>query len=130
MEMNPRLGYHLWFRTEAGINEPLMSLKIARGENVPVIEKYPFTTMFLSLVEDFFGLGFWILDQAFYKCRTGILGKKPTNAFNAPMSLKEMFQSFKHTYFNGEKKFSILILGTFSKIPSFPPSGGLSTSCI
>jgi biotin carboxylase len=104
MEMNPRLGYHLWFRTELGINEPLMCLKIAQGEDVRAIAEYPFGTMLLSPVEDVFGLGFWILDQAFYKFRTGILRKEPTDHFNAPMSAKEMLKSFKETYFNGNEK--------------------------
>ena len=104
MEMNPRLGYHLWFRTETGINEPLISLQIAQGADVQAIEQYPFGTMFLSPMEDVFGLSFWILDQVFYKCRTRILGKKPTDAFNAPMSLKEMVESFKQTYSGGHEK--------------------------
>lgn len=31
LEINPRLGRNLWFRTELGINEPLMYLRIAQG---------------------------------------------------------------------------------------------------
>ncbi len=104
MEINPRLGYHLWFRTALGINEPLMCVKIARGEEVEAVEEYPLGKMLLSPVEDFLGLGFWILDMAFYKFRTGMLGKKPIDPFNAPMSLKEMVKSYKQTYFNGNGK--------------------------
>jgi hypothetical protein len=32
MEINPRFGHNLWFRTELGINEPLMYLRMAAGE--------------------------------------------------------------------------------------------------
>jgi len=32
MEINPRFGHNLWFRTELGINEPLMFLRMAAGE--------------------------------------------------------------------------------------------------
>ena len=31
MGPNPRLGTQLWYRTELGINEPLICLTIARG---------------------------------------------------------------------------------------------------
>jgi hypothetical protein len=31
MEINPRFGHNLWYRTELGINEPLMLLRMARG---------------------------------------------------------------------------------------------------
>ena len=37
MEINPRLGIKLWYRTELGINEPMMCLQIARGEKVGVL---------------------------------------------------------------------------------------------
>ncbi len=33
MEINPRLGTSLWYRTELGVNEPLMALHLARGED-------------------------------------------------------------------------------------------------
>jgi len=103
MEMNPRLGHHLWYRTALGINEPLMCLKIARGEEIGAVE-YPVGKMILSPVEDLVGLGFWVLDRAFYKFRTGVLGKTPLDPQNIPMSLKEMIQSYKQTYFNGNEK--------------------------
>jgi biotin carboxylase len=32
LEINPRFGQHLWWRTELGINEPMICLAIARGE--------------------------------------------------------------------------------------------------
>jgi biotin carboxylase len=41
MEVNPRLGRHLWHRTELGINGPLMCLKIARNEPYEPAEDYP-----------------------------------------------------------------------------------------
>ena len=41
MEINPRLGRRLWRRTELGINEPLMCVKIAKGEEVEAVKEYP-----------------------------------------------------------------------------------------
>jgi hypothetical protein len=33
MEINPRFGTNLWFRTELGINDPVMFLRLCRGED-------------------------------------------------------------------------------------------------
>jgi len=104
MEINPRLGHHLWYMTELGINEPLMCLKIVQGEEVQAIEEYPVGKMFLSPVEDLLGMGYWLLDMMSYKFRTGLLGRKPIDPLNDPMTLKEMIQSYKQTYFNGNEK--------------------------
>lgn len=40
MEINPRFGHNLWFRTELGINEPLMFLDIARGRDPEPVPAY------------------------------------------------------------------------------------------
>jgi biotin carboxylase len=104
MEINPRLGHHLWYMTELGINEPWMCIKIARGEEVQVVEEYPVGKMFLSPVEDLLGLPYWLLDTLLYKLRTGLLGKSSIDPLNSPMALKEMIQSHSHTYLNGKEK--------------------------
>jgi hypothetical protein len=104
MEINPRLGYTLWRRTEMGINEPLMCLKIAQGEEVPAVKDYPAGTMLLSPVEDLLGLGFQLLDLLIYKFRIGIQGNAPIDPLNPPMALKEITQSYRHTYLNGKRK--------------------------
>jgi hypothetical protein len=104
MEINPRLGYRLWVRTELGINEPLMCLKIARGEEVEALKDYPVGKMLFDPIEDILGLGFKLLDLFIYKFRIGLLGKTPIDPFNPPMTLKELIQSYKQTYFNRKKK--------------------------
>ena len=106
LEINPRTG-RLWERTELGINEPLMCLKVARGEEVDEVKAmkdYPVGTMLLEPVEDLLGLGFKLLDLSVYKFRVGIQGKSPLDPLNPPMSLKELFRSYKGTYFGGKKK--------------------------
>jgi biotin carboxylase len=104
MEINPRLGYRLWVRTELGINEPLMCVKIARGEEVQAVKDYPLGTMLLDPIEDMLGLGFTLLDLLVYKFRIGIRAETPVDPSNPPMALKELLQSYKETYFNGKKK--------------------------
>jgi biotin carboxylase len=104
MEINPRLGYRLWIRTELGINEPLMCLKIACGEEVEALKDYPLGKMLLDPIEDMLGLGFKLLDLFIYKFRIGVLGKVPIDPSNPPMSLMEIMQSYRETYLNGKEK--------------------------
>jgi len=104
MEINPRLGLNLWQRTEVGINEPLMCVKIAREEEVEVVEEYPVGRMLLEPIEDMLGLGFKVLDLLIYKFRIGVQGKTPIDPLNPPMTVKELIHSYKETYFSGKKK--------------------------
>jgi len=104
MEINPRLGLVLWYGIELGINEPLMYLRIAKGEKVEAVKDYPVGTMFLWPVEDVFGFGFKLLDLLIYKFRVGIQGKLPLDPLNPPMSLKELIHSYKRTYLGGKNK--------------------------
>jgi predicted ATP-grasp superfamily ATP-dependent carboligase len=55
MEINPRLGINLWYRTELGINVPLMCLQIARGEKpkTEAASNYPHGYLLLKPFEDF-----------------------------------------------------------------------------
>ncbi len=48
MEINPRIRQGLGERIQAGINEPLMILKIARGEEVEPVREYPVGLIFAT----------------------------------------------------------------------------------
>jgi hypothetical protein len=104
MEINPRLGTHLWYRTELGINEPLICLNIARGQEVEPAKDYPVGKMLLEPVEEAIGVMVGFLDLLIYKFRTRLLGKIPIDPFNTPTSLGEIIQSYKQNYFNGKEK--------------------------
>jgi biotin carboxylase len=104
MEINPRLGTHLWYRTELGINEPWICLNIARGREVDAIKNYPKGTMLLEPVEEAIGVMVGLLDLLIYKFRTRLLGKSPIDPSNTPASLKAVLQSYRECYFNGKKK--------------------------
>jgi biotin carboxylase len=104
MEINPRRAYALWARVELGINEPLICLKIARGEEVNGINDYPVGTILLDPIEDLLGLGVRLLDLMVYKFRIGVQKKAPIDPFNPPMTLKELIQSYLQSYFTRKKK--------------------------
>ena len=52
MEINPRVGDHLWFRTELGVNEPLIYLRLALDQPLPEIYPYPEGVLLLDPVDD------------------------------------------------------------------------------
>ena len=78
MEVNPRMGHHLWLRTALGLDEPRLCLQIARGEDPDGSRAYTPGTMLLSPTEDFMTLGYSVLDRLAYRVRTGWLGRTPS----------------------------------------------------
>jgi predicted ATP-grasp superfamily ATP-dependent carboligase len=104
LEINPRMGWLLWLRVAAGINEPWMCLKIAKGEEVPAVKDYPAGTMFLYPVEDLLVFGLKLIDLLVYKFRINVQGRSPIDPLNPPLSIGELMRSYKETYFNRKKK--------------------------
>jgi biotin carboxylase len=103
MEINPRIGLGLWTRTEVAINEPLMILKIARGEEIEPIREYPVGVILVDPLEHSVRLSQALVDLFIYRFRVGILGKEPVDRSNSPMSLKDLVQWIRKTYFSGRK---------------------------
>src|SRR6267143_2906513 len=104
LEMNPRLGLHLWYRTELGCNEPLMCLKVAQGEEVPEFCNYPLETLLLEPLEDTLRVGLQILDLLVYKFRTKIRGMSAIDPYNAPLSVTDLVRVYKRDYFGTKRK--------------------------
>ena len=104
MEMNARYPRQLWNRLELGINEPLMCLKIAQGQEVEAIENYPLGVLFVCPVDDIQLLGLEILDRLLYKFRTGIQGQEPLDSLSAPNPIIKQVQFFLQTYKSNKQK--------------------------
>ena len=104
LEINPRFGNRLWIGTELGVNEPLMCVKIAEGKDVGATHIYPAGIVLVDPVEDVIILGFHLLDILAYRFRIGLLGIEPLDPSNPPMTLKELVQSYRDTYFNCKVK--------------------------
>jgi carbamoylphosphate synthase large subunit len=104
LEINPRLGRHLWSRTEAGINEPLMLLNAARGELVETVTKIPVGAIVFEPIEDLLDLPFELLDLFLYGIRTNVLGRTPTDPDNPPYALTDLAKSFATSYAPGTRK--------------------------
>lgn len=104
MEINPRFGRHLWYRTESGIDEPLMLLKLSRGESIPQFENYQNGAITLEPLDDLFNLVFELGDSFIFNIRKTIFRKKPADIYNLPPSLREMFRAYTRDYINRRKK--------------------------
>lgn len=98
LEINPRLGTHLWFRTEIGINEPLLCLQIASGKQITAKTDYPLGCILLQPIEDIVSLPFELLDHIAYRLRTTVWGKKAIDPSAAPMTLRERLASYRDQY--------------------------------
>jgi Carbamoylphosphate synthase large subunit (split gene in MJ) len=104
MEINPRLGTRLWYRTQAGVNEPLMLLKCARGEPIETVAHFPQGAVVFEPIEDLLELPCELLDLCLYHFRTHALRMKPTDADNPPYTLAELATSFSTNYRPGRRK--------------------------
>jgi glutathione synthase/RimK-type ligase-like ATP-grasp enzyme len=98
MEINPRFPRQLWNRTQLGINEPLMCIRIARGERVDPVDPCPPGILFVSPVEDAGLLALQWLDLAVYRWRTRVRGRAPIDGLCEPLSVRRQWQSFARTY--------------------------------
>jgi biotin carboxylase len=104
MEANPRLGAHLWYRTELDINEPAMCLAIARGEPVAPASDPPPGCRLLEPIEDIGAISFEVLDRLVYWIRMRVLGARPMDPSNEPMKLGEIVRAYWDQYVRSESK--------------------------
>lgn len=104
MEINPRFPRQLWNRTELGINEPLMCIRLARGEPVAPAGEYPRGVLFVSPVEDLQLLGLQLADVVAWHVRTRVLGRAPLDRSTAPLPVIELLRAFARTYRGGRRR--------------------------
>jgi biotin carboxylase len=104
MEVNPRLGANLWYRTELGINEPLLCLKIARGEIAEHHADYPLGFLLLKPIEDFPDLFLQLLDLGIYRTRFLLFGKKSIDTLTQPDTFAEVMNAYRAHYFGKAKR--------------------------
>jgi biotin carboxylase len=103
MEVNPRFPRQLWNRTEMGINEPLMCVRLAKGEPVESVDAYPEGVLFVSPIEDAQLLAFQVMDHAIYTART-VFGAATFDPSTAPPGLGAQVRSFISTYTSSHRK--------------------------
>jgi len=78
LEINPRLGHHLWFRTGLGVNEPLICLRLARHEEPNTNLEFPKGVALLDPYHDLF----YFMQSLMHRPDQG-----PENSPQSPMDL-------------------------------------------
>ena len=107
MEVNPRLGVHLWYRSELGLNEPLACLQLARGETVAPLPPPADGCLLLKPIEDLVGLPFELLDRAAFDLRRIVPGGRLVDPSNPPVAVGALFGSYlRHYLAPGPKRYS------------------------
>lgn len=98
MEINPRFPRQLWNRTELGVNEPLMCVRLARGEPVDPVPGCAPGVLFVNPVEDVQLLVLQLVDALVYGFRTRVLRRAPLDGLAAPPPMLDHVRSFARTY--------------------------------
>jgi glutathione synthase/RimK-type ligase-like ATP-grasp enzyme len=78
MEINPRFGHNLWYRTELGINEPLMLLKMAQGLDPGPVPPFEEGVLLLDPLWD----GLHLLGQSVDQSIARLRGKRQDSESN------------------------------------------------
>jgi hypothetical protein len=104
MEINPRFGHNLWYRTELGINEPLMLLRIAYGQDPGKQPQFIEGVLLLDPLWDVMYLLGQTLDQSISWLRSKF-GRCADEDFPyEDESLGELLRSFRLEYFGKTRR--------------------------
>lgn len=104
MEINPRFGHNLWYRTELGINEPLIYLRLAQGQDPGEVPAVPEGVLLLDPLWDALHLLGRSLDQgkawlrARFRSSEGVL--TPFTEDSIPFLLR----AFRSEYFGRTRR--------------------------
>jgi len=105
MEINPRFGHNLWYRTELGVNEPLILLRLAQGEPMEQVPTWPAGFLLLDPLWDLFHLYLLCLDRlkGWWRKR---LGPNRSQFQSQPryQSIRGLIRSLKAEYFGPSRR--------------------------
>jgi len=100
LEINPRFGNNLWFRMVLGLNEPLMFLRIARGESPGDVPGFREPVILLDPLSDFIHLLGLTLDQGMAYFRAKIQGVNDEGGSAVKESIPQLLSQYKAEYFS------------------------------
>lgn len=104
MEINPRLGNNLWYRSALGINEPSMCIRLAQGQKAGEAATVPTGTLLLDPVWDLLYLFTLSLDRVKYRLST-LFGRVPTTEASLDSApIRKLLRALKSEYF-GKARF-------------------------
>jgi predicted ATP-grasp superfamily ATP-dependent carboligase len=104
MEINARFGQHLWYRTELGVNEPMICLQLARGETPSGNLEFPDDVMMLDPFHDFFFLYTNAFNAFTRLMRLGSQSADEPGPAHEHQPLMDILRSYRADYFNSRRK--------------------------
>jgi hypothetical protein len=122
LEINPRLGRNLWFRTELGINEPLMYLRIAQGAEPGPVQPISEGVLLLDPLADLLHLLGQSVDQSAHWLRTRLsrAGETRGNPFGEK-PVRAIARDMRNDYFGARRTLTSPLGRGFASDP-LPPS--------
>jgi predicted ATP-grasp superfamily ATP-dependent carboligase len=115
MEINPRFGHNLWYRTELGINEPLIYLRLARGEDPGEITPVPEGVLLLDPLRDALHLLGQCVDQGKTWLRARFGNREVVTKPYTEDSISQLLHAFRSEYLGRTRRItSPLNRGWFS----------------
>jgi predicted ATP-grasp superfamily ATP-dependent carboligase len=122
LEINPRLGRNLWFRTELGINEPLMYLRIAQGAEPGPVQPISEGVLLLDPLADLLHLLGQSVDQSAHWLRTRLsrAGETRGNPFGEK-PVRALARDMRNDYFGARRTLTSPLGRGFASDP-LPPS--------
>ena len=100
MEINPRFGHNLWYRTEMGINEPLIYLRLAQGRPAGDIPSFSEGVLLVDPLWDTLHLLGQCLDQGKTWLRTRFRNAESVPTTFEADSIPQLLRAFKAEYFS------------------------------
>jgi predicted ATP-grasp superfamily ATP-dependent carboligase len=120
MEINPRFGHNLWYRTVLGMNEPLMFLRIANGQDPGPAPTFREGVILLDPMWDLRHLIGQVLDQTSEFVRVTVL-RRPRHRERPSMeSIPQLLGDLRKEYFSKRDRVLSPLNRGFLSDP-FPP---------
>jgi glutathione synthase/RimK-type ligase-like ATP-grasp enzyme len=104
MEINPRFGHNLWFRTELGINEPLMFLRMALGQDPGPVPTTEDGVLLLDPLWDSLHLLGQILDQSTGWLREKLTGQSAAKGALEKEAIGPLLKNLGSDYFSRRRR--------------------------
>jgi len=120
MEINPRFGHALWYRTVLGINEPRMVLQIARGERPEPPPAFRENVLMLDPLWDLLHLIGQTVDQTFGYIRSKFSSAVEEDERPGKESISQLLRANKAEYFSKRDRILSPLNRRFFSDP-FPP---------
>lgn len=104
LEVNARFGHNIWFTTELGVNEPLMALRLAKGEDPGEVPVVPEGVIMLDPMLDFQHLISKAVGRSIAWIRKRLKGVESDNDRLEKEYFEQLLRDLRSEYFTRRKR--------------------------